>query len=270
MNPLRIGAVSFLNTVPLIHGLDGDSRVMLLRDLPARLADLLYEQRIEVGLLPVVEYLRGIGGDLVPGICIASDGPVRTVKVFSKCPIDQAESIAVDRGSRSSVALLRILLAEMYDRHPDLHIVEPRPDQLFLHHDTVLVIGDRAEEVRAEDAAHVYDLGTLWKEFTGLPFVFAAWVMRGELAQDSQAERRQELIRRLTDSKVAGLAALEQLAEAHSMVLRRPAAELHSYWTESIRYDLGEQELAGLSRFAELAAKHNLCSARGAVSVAAC
>lgn len=267
-SPLRIGAVSFLNTVPLIHGLDRDPGVIMLRDLPARLSDLLYEERVEVGLLPIVEYLRGIGGDIVPGICIASHGPVRTVKLFSQCPIEAADSIAVDRGSRSSVALLRILLAEIYGHHPDLHIVEPRPDDLFLHHKSVLVIGDRAEQVRPSDGLHVYDLGTLWRDFTGLPFVFAAWVMGADLSSDRHRERRHRIVERLAAAKRDGLANLNELAERFAPMHARPASQLLDYWQNSIGYDLGEAELAGLRRFAELAAKHNLCSARDAVSVA--
>ena len=96
---LRIGAVSFLNTVPLIEGLQDAPGIDLQRDLPSRLADLLFEGRIDVGLIPIVEYLRGVGTELAAGVCIASRGPVRTVKVFSRVPLEEAESIAVDRGS---------------------------------------------------------------------------------------------------------------------------------------------------------------------------
>ena len=267
-SPLRIGAVSFLNTVPLIHGIERDPNVVMLRDLPARLSDLLYEERVEVGLLPVVEYLRGIGGDIVPGICIASHGPVRTVKLFSQCPIEAAGDIAVDRGSRSSVALLRILLAEVYGRQPDLHIVEPRIEDLFLHHRSVLVIGDRAEQVRVRDDVHVYDLGSLWRDFTGLPFVFAAWVLNADLASERYAQRRRRIVERLTAAKRDGLAALPQLAETHAPLHGQRPAQLLDYWQNAIGYELGEAELAGLRRFAELAAKHKLCSARDALSVA--
>jgi chorismate dehydratase len=267
-SPLRIGAVSFLNTVPLIHGLDRDPGVVMMRDLPARLSDLLYEERIEVGLLPVVEYLRGIGGDIVPGICIASHGPVRTVKLFSQCPIEEADDIAVDRGSRSSVALLRVLLAEMYGRQPDLHIVEPRPEELFLHHRSVLVIGDRAEQVRVRDGVHVYDLGQLWHELSGLPFVFAAWVLNSDLTSERHALRRQRAIERLSAAKRAGLSCLSELSHLHAAVHGQRAEQLLDYWQNAIGYDLGEAELAGLRRFAELATKHRLCSARDALSVA--
>ena len=264
-NPLRIGAVSFVNTVPLIDGLDQHPRVLLQRDLPARLADLLEEDRIDVGLIPVVEYLRGVGGDLVPGICIGTHGAVRTVKVFSRDPLKDAVEIAVDRGSRSSVALLRVLLGEMYGTEPDLHICEPRPDALFAHYDTVLVIGDRADEVDPT-GLHVYDLGEMWHELTGLPFVFAAWVMSERMSKEDA--RRSELIQVLTEARDQGFGHLEELAEVEADRRRLDAGTVLGYWREHIHYTLGEAELAGLAKFGELAAKYDLVGDARAVQVA--
>jgi chorismate dehydratase len=264
---LRVGAVSFLNTVPLIEGLQDDPEIELQRDLPSRLADLLFENRIDVGLIPIVEYLRGVGSDLVPGICIGSRGPVRTVKVFSKVPLEKAGDIAVDRGSRSSVALLRVLLAERFDHHPDLHVVEPRPDALFAHYDTVLVIGDRAEQVRDLDL-YVYDLGQMWTDLTGLPFVYAAWVLGPALGGVGREERKRTLVQRLQRAKAGGLSALDELAIKESRSRAIPVERILSYWRESIHFDLGSDELAGLQKFAELAARHNLVPSERAVCVA--
>lgn len=264
-SPLRIGAVSFLNSVPLIEGLDEHPEVMLQRDLPARLADLLAEDRIDVGLIPVIEYLRGVGGELVPGVCIGARGPVRTVKVFSREPLEAAEEIAVDRGSRSSVALLRVLLGEMYGTEPDLHICEPRPESLFSHYQTVLVIGDRADEVDPT-GLHVYDLGELWHELTGLPFVFAAWVLSERMSGEDA--RRRQLIGLLQDAHRRGFDRLEELAAAEVRRRRVDLDWILSYWRESVHYTLGERELAGLQRFAELAARYDLVGDRRAVQVA--
>lgn len=264
-NPLRIGAVSFVNTVPLIDGLDEHPRVLLQRDLPSRLADLLAEDRIDVGLIPVVEYLRGVGGDLVPGICIGARGAVRTVKVFSQHPLEQAVEIAVDRGSRSSVALLRVLLGEMYGIQPDLHICEPRPAALFAHYETVLVIGDRADEVDPT-GLHVYDLGELWHELTGLPFVFAAWVLSDRMARTDA--RRAELIGVLTAARDRGFGRLDELAQIEAASRNLDPTSVQRYWTDHIHYTLGEAELAGLQRFADLAAKYDLIGDARAVRVA--
>jgi chorismate dehydratase len=267
-SPLRIGAVSFLNTVPLIHGLDDDDRVRLMRDLPSQLANLLYEERIDVGLIPIVEYLRGVGGDIVPGICIASDGPVRTVKVYSRVPLDKSESIAVDRGSRSSVAMLRVILAERFDRHPDMHTVEPDPADLFREHQTVLVIGDATEKVRPDEALYIYDLGQLWREMTGLPFVYAAWVLSETLDEPQFDQRRRLLIQLLKNAYVRGINAREELAAAQSLVTGRRISEIYDYWQHCIRFELGEAELQGLTRFAELCAKHKLSVNLKEISVA--
>jgi chorismate dehydratase len=264
-NPFRVGAVSFVNTVPLIDGLDEHPRVLVQRDLPARLADLLEEDRIDVGLIPAVEYLRGVGGDLVPGICIGAHGAVRTVKVFSRKPLEQAADIAVDRGSRSSVALLRVLLGEMYASEPDLHICEPRPEALFAHHDTVLVIGDRADEIEAR-GLHVYDLGEMWYELTGLPFVFAAWVLSERTSRSD--ERRGELIEILSQARDRGFSRFEELAESESRRRRLDPASVLVYWREHIHYTLGEAELAGLQKFASLAAKYDLVGSERSVRVA--
>ena len=265
VSPLRVGAVSFVNTVPLIEGLDQHPRVLLQRDLPARLADLLEEGRIDVGLVPIVEYLRGVGGDLVPGICIGAHGAVRTVKVFGRHPLEQAAEIAVDRGSRSSVALLRVLLGEMYGTEPDLHICEPRPEALFAHYNTVLVIGDRADEVDPT-GLHVYDLGEMWHELTGLPFVFAAWVMSEQMSANDG--RRAELIGVLAEARDRGLGRLEELAAREAARRRMDSGSVLSYWRDCIHYHLGESEIAGLVRFGELAAKYDLVGDARAVQVA--
>ena len=118
MTGIRIGAVSYLNTRPLVYGLQDNSEYSLTLDLPSALAERLRLEEIDVGLIPIVEYLRGIGNALLPGICIASDGPVRTVKLFSRIHPEKLTSVAVDAGSRTSVALLRILLSERFGVTP--------------------------------------------------------------------------------------------------------------------------------------------------------
>ena len=257
LDRLRIGAVSFVNTIPLIEGLQDDPRVLLTRDLPARLADQLVDDQIDVGLIPAVEYLRGVGGEIVPGICIAAHGAVRTVKVFSQIPLETAEEIAVDRGSRSSIALLRVLLAEKFGISPDLHVIEPRPEALFAQMPTVLVIGDRADEVDAT-GLHVYDLGELWYALTGLPFVFAAWVMRETLSDTGESGKREQIVTVLREARARGFARLRELAEEEGARRKVTSEFLVSYWTDCVHYELGERELEGLRKFGELAAKHHL------------
>jgi chorismate dehydratase len=254
--------VSFLNSVPLIEGLDKDPRVEMSRDLPSRLADSLREGSIDVGLIPVVEYLRGVGETIVPGICIGSEGPVRTVKVFSRVPLEEATSIGLDRGSRSSIALLEVLLAERFGVRPEMEVVEPHPGDLFAHHQTMLVIGDRADAVVPRDL-YVYDLGQLWTELTGKPFVFAVWATAPGLSEQEQ----ETLCQVLLDASTRGQMRLRALAEREAALHAMSVESVYSYWTESIRYTLGEREIDGMRHFGVLAARHGLVPAERTVKV---
>ena len=250
--PLRVGAVSFLNTVPLIEGLDAEPGIDVVRDLPSRLSTMLANGEVDVGLIPAVEYLRGVGGDMVPGLCIGAHGAVRTVKMFSRVPLRDVSYVAVDRGSRSSVALMNVLLGELHGLKPTLEEFEPRLDRLFERADTVLVIGDRADAVDPT-GLHVIDLALLWNELTGLPFVFAAWVMSESLVEP---DRRRRLITALHAAFERGWADLDAIAVRESEPRGIDPRRMTSYWREFVHYRMGETELAGLRRFAELAAKH--------------
>ena len=158
---IRIGAVSFLNARPLIHGLQTNPDYTLCIDAPSVLAEKLRLGEIDVGLIPIVEYLRGVGDSLLPGICIASDGPVRTVKLFSRVHPSQLTDVAVDSGSRSSVALLRILLAEKFDVTPDFHIHRADLQAMLRTHEAALLIGDPA--FATTGAPIIWDLGQGWQ-----------------------------------------------------------------------------------------------------------
>ena len=165
------------------------------------------------------------------------------------------------------MALLRVLLAELHESHPDLHVVEPRPENLFHQHDTVLVIGDRAESIDPR-GLQAYDLGEMWDELTGLPFVYAAWALGPHLAPVEFDDRRRALVRQLGAARDRGIANLAELAERESRVRGRSAEETLDYWTNAIHYRMGDAELQGLRRFAELAARHDLIPHERAVAVA--
>src|SRR5215831_17415917 len=144
MDTIRIGAVNYLNTKPLIHDLEELApEAELVLDVPSRLADLLAEGRLDVALIPVVEYFRGGRYRVVPDIAIASHGPVLSVTLFSRVPWAQVRRVALDEGSRTSAALTQILLRKKYGIRP---VVEPLPlDRAAeeLDTDAVLLIGDR-------------------------------------------------------------------------------------------------------------------------------
>ena len=176
---IRVGAVSYLNTKPLIEGLgEFAPNAELILDVPSRLADRLAAGDLDVGLIPVVEYFRAGRYSVVPGVSIASRGPVLSVTLFSRVPWPDIRSVAMDEGSRTSVALTRVLLEKRYG-------IRPRTEQLPLGvaaddmtTDAVLLIGDRAMKACLPGFAHAYDLGQEWFDWTGLPFVYAVWAVR--------------------------------------------------------------------------------------------
>lgn len=265
--PLRVGAVGFLNTVPLIEGLDDERGIEVSRDLPSRLAHSLAAGDIDVGLIPAAEYLRGVGSSMVPGLCIGAHGAVRTVKVFSRVPLREVERVSVDRGSRTSVALLRILLAELHGITPELEEFEPRRESLFDRAPTALVIGDRADEIDATDL-HVHDLGQIWNDLTGLPFVFAAWVFSAELGRPERVDDRRRLVTALHRAAERGRGDLDRLARREAAARGWDLHRITSYWREFVQFDLGAAELAGLRRFAELGARHGVIEHPREVAVA--
>lgn len=249
MTGIRIGAVSYLNTRPLVYGLKDNSEYSLTLDLPSALAERLRLEEIDVGLIPLVEYLRGIGSALLPGICIASDGPVRTVKLFSRIHPEKLTSVAVDAGSRTSVALLRILLSERFGVTPDFHIFRADMPEMLRRHDAALLIGDVA--FTDDGAPFIWDLGEGWKDLTGLPFVYAAWVLR-DPAHTDQVQRW------LRGAIAEGLTHLKDIAEDAAGISGFDANSLHSYLAETLHYTLGAREIRGIETFQKFCHRYNL------------
>ena len=268
----RVAAVSFLNTIPLIDSLmsDVDVPVALTRALPSRLAAMLESGTADVALVPVIEIFRGRAAGLVPGTGIACRGAVDSVKLFYRGPLSEMTQVKADRGSRSSVALLNILLREMHGIAADFRETEPVPGDLPSAGEGLLVIGDRCFEFdrflrhESETGVQALDLGQAWWEFTGLPFVFATWAVSDDfLARASQAEIAQ-LIDLLTAARDKGLSRLPELAGREAALGRlghkgeATAAAVAYYFRESLQYRLGAEEMAGLARFHELCIKHGV------------
>jgi chorismate dehydratase len=253
--PIHVGAVSYLNAKPLYYGLcDILSEVRLTMDVPSRLAEKLAAGELDVALIPSVEYLRGVnrGYEIIPGFAIAARGPVRSVKLFSRVPWESVNRLALDAGSRTSQVLARIWLDTAHGVRPPL--VEELPlgvSALESTADAVLVIGDRAMRVPHESFREVVDLGEAWHRLTGLPFVFAFWVARGGVDLG-------ELPAALEQSRARGLAAAGKLAQMHGQRLGLEFTTCYDYLTRILSYDLGEPELAGLRRFAAMAARLGL------------
>lgn len=253
--PIRVGAVNYLNAKPLYYRLEEISpRVELSMDFPSRLADRLTRGELDVALIPSVEYFRGaaLGYEVLPGFAIAARGAVRSVKLFSRVPLEQIDRLALDAGSRTSQALVQVWLDARHGVRPSR--IEPLPVGVPAQEslaDAVLVIGDRAMTVPEGEFHEVVDLAEAWKAMTGLPFVFALWVARPgvDLGDFPEALER---------SRAEGLAHADEIASAHGPRLGLDVSTCYDYLTRVLSYDLGEPEIAGLRRFAEMAAKLDL------------
>ena len=249
MTAVRIGAVSFLNTRPLVYGLQTNPEYILTLDKPSHLAEKLRLGEIDVGLIPIVEYLRGIGDRVVPGICIASDGPVRTVKLYSRIHPEKLTHVAVDGGSRSSVALLRIVLAERFGVTPDFHTHPADLRAMLQAHEAALLIGDPA--FTDSGAPFIWDLGQAWKELTNLPFVYAVWVLRRGI----DAARVSEW---LTQAMWDGIANLERIAHDAAGTANLEIDSVHSYLRDSLCFALGAREMRGIETFQKLCLRYSI------------
>src|SRR5579864_7155815 len=247
MKPVRIGAVNYLNTKPLIHDLQQlapDAEVIL--DLPSRLADLLADGKLDVALIPAIEYFRSGSYTVVPDIAIASRGPVLSVTLFSRTPWTGIRSVALDAGSRTSAALCQILLRKRYGVAPQ---VRPLPMEKAAEEsdtDAVLLIGDRAMRACLPGFAHAFDLGQEWFDWTGLPFVYAFWAVREgvELGGVEAA---------LVECKRRGLERAGVIAHREAPRLGLDAGFCRRYLANILHFDLGPREQAGLRRYYELA-----------------
>ena len=248
---LRVGAVTYLNAKPLYYRLEDfapDARLVL--DYPSRLADQLARGELDVALIPSVEYLRGSasGYEVLPGFAIAARGAVRSVKLFSRVPFGRVRRLALDEGSRTSQALAQVWLTEAHGARP--RIIEPLPLGVPAQEstaDAVLVIGDRAMKVPDAEFHATADLGEAWVALTGLPFVFALWVVRAGVDLGRLPEA-------LGRCRADGLANAEAIADEHGPRLGLGRETCIEYLTRVLSYDLGEPELAGLRLFARKAA----------------
>jgi chorismate dehydratase len=248
--PLRLGAVSYLNTRPLVYGLDNQADRFTLRfDVPAKCAELLHANEVDLGLIPSIEFL-GHDYRIVPGVSIASEGAVASVALFTrKAAVSEIRSIALDTSSRTSQALLHVLCARRFAIQPRFVSMAPDLTHMLRDCDAALVIGDNA--LFADPDAHgltKVDLGSEWTAMTGLPFVYAFWAGRPGLAAPEDAAALQQ-------ARDRGLTATAEIARQLYPESTARAARADRYLREDVKYALGEREKQGLERFYELAAE---------------
>ena len=253
---VRVGAVSYLNTKPLIYPLLNkrlnltNGEIDLFLDYPSRLADDLKTGNLDVALIPIIEYFRSPGYRIVPNISISSRGPVRSIQLFTHVPIASIRNVAFDTSSRTSRALVQIWLAEKYQLHPEFTSCPPSIDPQSVDADAVLLIGDAAMGLSCT-ANSALDLGAEWQEFVGLPFVYACWVAREDV-------NLRNVPKILQCAKKLGINQIPKIAHTEAQKIGLPEDACKDYLTNHIFYDLGAAEIAGMMKFYELALKYEL------------
>lgn len=238
---IRVGAVSYLNTKPLVYGFEQGmmkEEIDLINDYPSRIAAMLLNDEIDVGLVPVAIIPELKHWHIISDYCIGAEGEVASVCLFSETPLESINKILLDYQSRTSVALAKILIREYWKISPEL-ISAGEDYRDFIRGSTAgLVIGDRALQQR-KISPYVYDLGAAWKAFTGLPFVFAAWISNKELDAD--------FITLFNQANKTGLDNIDEVVRLNAYEL----FDLKKYYTHHINYYLDDPKRKGMKLFLE-------------------
>ncbi len=238
--PLRYGSVPYLNARPLLEGL-ADEVGELTLTVPSCLAAQLANGELDVALAPVVAGFEQPNLVVVPAGAVVAHGAVGSVLLFSRQPPHQARRVALDASSRTSAALVRVLFRHHWHAEPTYIVRPPDPDLVHADADAVLLIGDPALQAQWDGPPPI-DLGAAWAEFTGLPFVFAAWHARNAAV----AEQARPALER---AAAAGIAALSQIAADGARSLDRSVDDMDHYLRQHLSFSFGEREWEGLRRF---------------------
>jgi chorismate dehydratase len=257
---LRIGAVGYLNTKPLVHGLaELLPEAEIVFDFPSRLADALAEGDLDIALVPVAEAWSHPQWSLVSDACIACRGPVLSVKLLFRVSPSKVHTLALDEGSRTSAVLSQILLPEIAGVTPRISSLPLGCEPADVPADAVLVIGDRAIRCREEDFVEVWDLGDKWCRATELPFVFAAWFARPGVDTEQAAIA-------LGAARNQGCEQLAEIAREQAGAMQLPLELVEEYLAKNLHFRLGSRERRGLELFREKAVAHHLVESTMEVS----
>lgn len=236
---IRVGAVSYLNTKPLIYGFEHgemQQEVDLILEHPAKIADMLKNDEIDAGLVPVPVIPHLKEHHIISDYCIGCDGEVASVCLFSEVPLAKIEKILLDYQSRTSVELLKILIKEYWKINPEIITTSQDYRKSITGTTAGLIIGDRALEHR-KISKYIFDLGAEWKKYTKLPFVFAAWISNKKL-DDSFIDSFNKAI--LTGLQQISKVVAENVYEVF---------DLNAYYTSYINFYLDENAKKGLDLF---------------------
>jgi chorismate dehydratase len=253
MRPLRISAISFINTAPLMWDFEsGDTarelsaHFDLSYTIPSRCAEELKSGVSDVGIIPVAAYTAIPDLVIIPEIAIAAKGAVRSILLISKVPLEKIRNVATDSSSRTSAALLEVFLRKFVGITPGFTPQAPSEQEMLRWHDACLLIGDPALQA-ATKGHYVYDLAEQWHHWTGYPFVFAFWAVRKAALQELSAEIN--LPRTFQQSRDHGLLQIPEIAAAWAPRLQLKEELLREYLTTNIDYSLDADNLRGLKLF---------------------
>jgi len=255
MSRLRISAISYLNTAPLMWDFehsDAGKDFDISYTLPSLCAKALKEGIADIGIIPAAAYCSVPDLVILPGVAIAARHAVRSILLVSKVPLEQIRSVALDTSSLTSVALTKVLFAKWWSASPDFHAMKPDLDEMLATHDAALLIGDPALKID-RSRYRTWDLAEEWIRLTGKPFVFAFWAIRRDALL--QAAPSLDLAAVFQQSRNHGLAAanIDQIVREWSPRLSLSENDIRSYLTDNIYYDLDATCMEGLRLFYQYA-----------------
>ncbi len=243
MGKIRVGAVSYLNTKPLLYGILRSQELLeeieLVIDYPSRIANMLVQGQLDVGLIPVAAIPQLKDWHIISDYCIGAEKPVASVCLFSDVPLHKIERVLLDYQSKTSVNLCKVLLKYYWNINP---VLENAKEDFRAHIQGTtagVVIGDRALEQRLT-SLYRYDLAEAWQQFTGLPFVFAAWIANKNLPE--------HFCKLFNEANATGLNKLDKVVAENPY----PIYDLNLYFRENISYALTDAKRKGLAKFLEL------------------
>ncbi|HEX7847470.1 MAG TPA: menaquinone biosynthesis protein [Chitinophagaceae bacterium] len=239
-NKIKVGIVNYMNTKPLIYGLERppiSDEIELIGAYPAKLAQMLVNDEIDIGLIPVAAIPQLPSWHIVGNYCIGAEGEIASVCLFSEVPMPEIKKVYLDYQSRSSVALLKWLMKEYWGIHPEIVQATDENYRKEIKGTTAgLVIGDRALEQR-KISTFIYDLGSEWRAITGLPFVFAAWVSKRQLPDD--------FIVKFDAANAMGLQHINEIVAETGYEIY----DMKKYYNLHLSYRLDEKKREGMQRF---------------------
>ncbi len=272
----RLGTVPYLNAEPLTAALREPDAALLVGDavriealVPSQLIGALLERQVDAALVSTAAVLPHRELRILPGMCVGSRGPVRSIQLYCRRPVAEVRTVALDASSRSAVALTRVLFAERWRRAPEFITLPPHLPSMLEAADAALLIGDPALQANlvldtgawAGPSVDRLDLGAVWQELTGRPFVYAVWAAPADVDLERLAQM-------LTRAKAWGMQRLGLLATRGAQEKELPRDVTWKYLTEAIHYHLDAEACRGAELFCDLAVRHGVLPAPSAVRFA--